>query len=32
LAYYQAWTSGDIDKTMTCIAGDIVCDVPNRLP
>jgi ketosteroid isomerase-like protein len=28
LAYYQAWTSKDIDLTMTYIAEDIVCDAP----
>jgi len=28
LAYYQAWTSHDLDKAMTYIADDIVCDAP----
>ena len=28
LAYYQAWTSHDLDKAMSYIAGDIVCDAP----
>ena len=28
LAYYQAWTSHDLDRAMTYIAGDIVCDAP----
>jgi ketosteroid isomerase-like protein len=29
LAYFHAWTSHDIDKTMTYIAGDIVCQAPS---
>ena len=29
LAYYHAWTSHDIDKAMTCIAGNIVCLAPS---
>ena len=28
LAYYQAWTSHDLDKAMSYIAGDIVCEAP----
>ena len=28
LAYYHAWTSHDLDKAMSYIAGDIVCDTP----
>jgi hypothetical protein len=28
LAYYQAWTSHDLDRAMTYIAADIVCDAP----
>jgi SnoaL-like domain len=28
LAYYQAWTSHDLDEAMTYIADDIVCDAP----
>ena len=28
LAYYQAWTSHDLDKAMSYIADDIVCDAP----
>jgi hypothetical protein len=28
LAYYQAWTSHDLDKAMSHIADDIVCDAP----
>jgi len=28
LAYFQAWTSHDLDKAMTFIAEDIVCDAP----
>ena len=28
LAYYQAWTSHDLDKAMSYIAGEIVCDAP----
>ena len=29
LAYFHAWTSGDIDQAMTYIAGDIVCQTPS---
>ncbi len=29
LAYYQAWTSHDLDKAMSYIADDIVCDLPG---
>ncbi len=29
LAYYHAWTSHDIDKAMTYIAGNIVCLAPS---
>jgi ketosteroid isomerase-like protein len=28
LAYHQAWTGHDIDRAMTFIADDIVCDAP----
>ena len=28
LAYYQAWTSHDLDKAMSYIADEIVCDAP----
>jgi ketosteroid isomerase-like protein len=28
LAYYQAWTGHDLDKAMSYIADDIVCDAP----
>lgn len=28
MAYYQAWTSKDIDQAMTYIADDVVCDAP----
>ena len=28
LAYYQAWTSHDLEKAMSYIADDIVCDAP----
>jgi hypothetical protein len=28
LAYYQAWTSHDLDRAMSYIADDIVCDAP----
>jgi hypothetical protein len=28
LAYYHAWTGHDMDKAMSYIAGDIVCDAP----
>ena len=28
LAYYHAWTGHDLDKAMSYIAPDIVCDVP----
>ena len=28
LAYYEAWTSHDLDKAMSYIADDIVCDAP----
>jgi ketosteroid isomerase-like protein len=28
LAYYQAWTSHDLDRAMTYIADDIVCEAP----
>jgi hypothetical protein len=28
LAYHHAWTSHDLDKAMTYIADDIVCDAP----
>jgi hypothetical protein len=28
LAYYQAWTSHDLDTAMSYIADDIICDAP----
>jgi ketosteroid isomerase-like protein len=28
LAYFQAWTSHDVDKAMAYIADDIICDAP----
>jgi hypothetical protein len=28
LAYFHAWTSGDLDQAMSYIADDIVCDAP----
>jgi ketosteroid isomerase-like protein len=28
LAYYDAWTSHDLDRAMAYIADDIVCDAP----
>jgi hypothetical protein len=28
LAYYEAWTSHDLDRAMAYIAEDIVCDAP----
>jgi hypothetical protein len=28
LAYHKAWTSHDLDKAMTYVADDIVCDAP----
>lgn len=28
LAFYQAWTGHDLDKAMSYIADDIVCDAP----
>jgi SnoaL-like domain len=28
LAYHQAWTSHDLDKAMTYISDEIVCDAP----
>ncbi len=28
LAYYQAWTSHDLDTAMTYVADDVVCDAP----
>ena len=30
LAYYQAWTSHDLDQAMSYIADDIICDAPAR--
>jgi len=29
LAYYQAWTSHDLDRAMSYIADDIICDAPG---
>lgn len=28
LDYYTAWTGRDLDKAMTYVAGDVVCDAP----
>jgi ketosteroid isomerase-like protein len=28
LAYYEAWTSHDLDKAMSYVADDVVCDAP----
>ena len=28
LAYFQAWTGHDLDKAMSYIADDIICDAP----
>lgn len=28
LAYYHAWTAKDMDRAMTYIADDIVCEAP----
>ncbi len=28
LDYYTAWTGGDMDKAMTYVADDVVCDAP----
>jgi ketosteroid isomerase-like protein len=28
LAYFEAWTNHDLDRAMTYIADDIVCDAP----
>ena len=28
LAYYQAWTSHDLDQAMSYVADEIVCDAP----
>jgi hypothetical protein len=28
LAYYRAWTSKDLERAMTYIADDVVCDAP----
>jgi ketosteroid isomerase-like protein len=28
LAYFDAWTGHDLDKAMSYIAGDIICDAP----
>jgi ketosteroid isomerase-like protein len=29
LAYYEAWTSKDVDRAMTYISDDVVCDAPT---
>ena len=29
LAYFEAWSSKDIDRTMSYVADDIVCDAPT---
>ena len=26
LAYYRAWTGGDLDEAMTYVADDVVCE------
>ncbi|MGI5430293.1 nuclear transport factor 2 family protein [Streptomyces sp. CA-179760] len=31
LAYYEAWTARDLDRAMTYIADNIVCDAPGGL-
>jgi ketosteroid isomerase-like protein len=28
LAYFEAWTSHDLDRAMTYVAEDVVCDAP----
>jgi hypothetical protein len=28
LAYFHAWTSGDLDQAMSYIADDMICDAP----
>ncbi len=28
IAYYDAWTSKNIDRAMSCFADDVVCDAP----
>jgi ketosteroid isomerase-like protein len=28
LAYYEAWTSKDLERAMTYVAEDVVCDAP----
>ena len=27
--YHQAWTGGDLDGALACVADDIVCHVPG---
>jgi ketosteroid isomerase-like protein len=29
LAYFDAWSRKDIDRTMSCVASNIVCDAPT---
>ena len=29
MTYYHAWTSKDLDRAMTYVADDIVCDAPS---
>lgn len=29
MAYYQSWTSGDLDRAMTYVADDVVCEAPS---
>src|SRR4051794_18855316 len=29
LAYYEAWSDEDLERTMTFIADDVVCDAPD---
>ncbi len=29
VAYYHAWTGRDVDRAMTHVAGDVVCEAPT---
>jgi len=29
-AYHQAWTSGDVDRAMTYVSGDVRCFAPDQ--
>jgi SnoaL-like domain len=29
MAYYQAWTTKDVDRAMTYVADDVVCEAPS---